>query len=542
MDNEQYLNIEDGLSVGDAKYLNIEDGLSVGAVKYLDANEIITEEELNYIKNKVPELDEKVGVIDDEIKEINSSLEDIEGELEEIQVSINKIGCSPQNTSSENSNILINFIENNKNNKVKFFIPDGEYRFNEGLTLYPHHNFEGKGSRVSVLIFENSSDTDALTLSDNCLDSSYAYSYINTYFKKITVKGEGDEYGNNAHRNGLMLGKFSSNELINTPLFRFEDVFIEGFNKGLFIEGYGHTFKDIVIRKCNEGVLLTHPEQVMMLNPWIEYCHIGLILNPVEKLGSHCGHNMQVLGGSIQRNHVGTQVYNFMDFKYHTYSELNSEYDLILGDKNNQSNYDLGVKNVDIILNTDGNYLNNSIYCSNVVYGNIRLCNYSSVRDKNDLYVSGYSKYLTVNVSSELIGNVVFNGKSVNSCLLIKDNVLDTIASGKTLVRLNSIYGLLGLVGLDYIYNKHSLVFEMKKKSDVIIKSSGEYDGLKVVDGRSDQNNQVLVNFTPRVNEIFINDLEIKQSGRGLVLTSDNGKKRARLKLNNDGSLGVVSI
>ena len=59
----------------DEQYINIEDGLSVGAVKYLDANEIITEEELNYIKNKVPELDEKVGVIDDEIKEINSSLE-----------------------------------------------------------------------------------------------------------------------------------------------------------------------------------------------------------------------------------------------------------------------------------------------------------------------------------------------------------------------------------------------------------------------------------------------------------------------------------
>ena len=471
-----------------------------------------------------------------------SQLARIEGELEEIQVNINKIGCSPQNTSTENSNILINFIENNKNNKVKFFIPDGEYRFNEGLTLYPQHNFEGMGSRVSVLIFENSSDTDAFTISDNCLDSSYAYSYINTYFKNITVKGEGDEYGNNANRNGLILGKFSSNELINTPLIRFEDVFIEGFNKGLFIEGYGHTLKDIVIRKCNEGVLLTHPEQVMMLNPWIEYCHCGLILNPVEKLGRHYGHNMQVLGGAIQRNHVGTQVYNFMDFKYHTYSELNSEYDLILGDKNDVTNYELGVKNVDIKLNTDGNYLNNSICFSNVVYGNIRLCNYSSNRNKNDLYVSGYSKYLTVNVLSELIGNVVFDGDCMLTCLLIKDNVLDTISTDKTLVKLNSKYGLKGIVGLQYIYDTHNLVFDMMNNSNVIVKSSTDWDGLKIVDGRSGQNNQLLANFTPRVNEIFINDLEIKQSGRGLVLTSDNGQKRARLKLNDDGSLGVVSI
>ena len=59
----------------DEQYINIEDGLSVGAVKYADPNEIFTEEELNNIKNKVPELDEKVGVINDEIKEINSSLD-----------------------------------------------------------------------------------------------------------------------------------------------------------------------------------------------------------------------------------------------------------------------------------------------------------------------------------------------------------------------------------------------------------------------------------------------------------------------------------
>ena len=59
----------------DEQYINIEDGLSVGAVKYVDPSEIITEEDFNYIKNKIPELDERVGVIDDEIKEINSSLD-----------------------------------------------------------------------------------------------------------------------------------------------------------------------------------------------------------------------------------------------------------------------------------------------------------------------------------------------------------------------------------------------------------------------------------------------------------------------------------
>lgn len=67
----------------DEQYINIEDGLSVGAVKYADPNEIITEEEYSYIKNKVPELDERVGIIDDEIKEINSSL-DNKANLDEV--------------------------------------------------------------------------------------------------------------------------------------------------------------------------------------------------------------------------------------------------------------------------------------------------------------------------------------------------------------------------------------------------------------------------------------------------------------------------
>lgn len=59
------------------EYLDIEDGLSVGAMKYVDPNEIITEEEYNYIKNKVPELNGRVGDIEDDIEEINSSLDNM---------------------------------------------------------------------------------------------------------------------------------------------------------------------------------------------------------------------------------------------------------------------------------------------------------------------------------------------------------------------------------------------------------------------------------------------------------------------------------
>lgn len=61
MDNEEYIDIADGLSVGTMKIAN----------KY----EIFTEEEVDIINNKIPELDERVGVIEDEIEEINSSLD-----------------------------------------------------------------------------------------------------------------------------------------------------------------------------------------------------------------------------------------------------------------------------------------------------------------------------------------------------------------------------------------------------------------------------------------------------------------------------------
>ena len=90
----------------DEQYINIEDGLSVGAVKIADKYEILTEEEIHNIddkipeldervsiieeniNNKVPELDERVGIIEDEIEEINSSLDKNKKEMND---KINKV-------------------------------------------------------------------------------------------------------------------------------------------------------------------------------------------------------------------------------------------------------------------------------------------------------------------------------------------------------------------------------------------------------------------------------------------------------------------
>ena len=63
------------------EYLDIKEGLSVGAVKIANKYELFTEAEVDAINNKIPELDERVGVIEDEIDEINSSLGNMESEL-----------------------------------------------------------------------------------------------------------------------------------------------------------------------------------------------------------------------------------------------------------------------------------------------------------------------------------------------------------------------------------------------------------------------------------------------------------------------------
>ena len=68
------------------EYLDIEDGLSVGTMKIANKYDIFTEEEIDTINNKIPELDERVGVVEDEIEEINTSLETIANKGTTIEV------------------------------------------------------------------------------------------------------------------------------------------------------------------------------------------------------------------------------------------------------------------------------------------------------------------------------------------------------------------------------------------------------------------------------------------------------------------------
>ena len=56
----------------DEQYIDIEDGLSVGAMIIANKHEIFTEEEIDNI-NKIPELDERVDIIENEIEDLKQS-------------------------------------------------------------------------------------------------------------------------------------------------------------------------------------------------------------------------------------------------------------------------------------------------------------------------------------------------------------------------------------------------------------------------------------------------------------------------------------
>ena len=64
------------------EYLDIKEGLSVGTMKIANKYELFTDAEVDAINNKIPELDERVDVIEDEIDEINSSLDNKMVEIE----------------------------------------------------------------------------------------------------------------------------------------------------------------------------------------------------------------------------------------------------------------------------------------------------------------------------------------------------------------------------------------------------------------------------------------------------------------------------
>ena len=118
MDNEEYIDIADGLSVGTMKIAN----------KY----EIFTEEEVDIINNKIPELDERVTIIEYEIEDINSSLDNKANKnevfIKEQGININDFDEATKQTFLNAQGINVNYVLGEGNVtpfNTSFLLPNG---------------------------------------------------------------------------------------------------------------------------------------------------------------------------------------------------------------------------------------------------------------------------------------------------------------------------------------------------------------------------------------------------------------------------------
>ena len=118
MDNEQYIDIKEGLSVGTMKIGN----------KY----EIFTEEEIDAINNKIPELDERVDRVEGEVVEINNTLHEVanKGTTTEVLERVTKEEIDRQIADGTIANLTIanKSITNDKiaNNTVNYMLLDDD--------------------------------------------------------------------------------------------------------------------------------------------------------------------------------------------------------------------------------------------------------------------------------------------------------------------------------------------------------------------------------------------------------------------------------
>ena len=114
------------------EYLDIEDGLSVGTMKITNKYEIFTEEEIDNINNKIPELDERVGVVESEVVEINDTLHEVanKGTTTEVLERVTKAEIDRQIEDGTIANLTIanKSITNDKiaNNTVNYMLLDDD--------------------------------------------------------------------------------------------------------------------------------------------------------------------------------------------------------------------------------------------------------------------------------------------------------------------------------------------------------------------------------------------------------------------------------
>ena len=221
----------------DEQYINIEDGLSVGAVKYVDPNEMITEEDFDYIKNKIPELDGRVGVIEDEIDEINSSLDNI---------------------AIITNHDLQNYI-NSFNNDGKLHIKSGLYNLENKLLLKSNMILSGKFNKSVLKISESANASSSLLFGDNL---------ENVIIENLVFDGFGSNRDSNLYYHGGTEGSNQDMKIVDVEFKNCRNLTIKNciFNEAI----YG-------------SIRLTNCENVNFIDNYIlsSYGH-GLIIDKSE--------------------------------------------------------------------------------------------------------------------------------------------------------------------------------------------------------------------------------------------------------------------
>ena len=181
------------------EYLDIEDGLSVGTMKIANKHDIFTEEEIDAINNKIPELDERLDRVEGEVikkrdKSTLLTMEDMGQDVKEAMTGgsvavVGKNAILTENivdgqVTGEKTNFLVNENLNLfKGTFIKGYLhgDDNDPKYTKTQTAYT----------IAVDVKPNT--TYSINKSKVGLDGGYYYLKIATFTKKVDdVLSEGD--------------------------------------------------------------------------------------------------------------------------------------------------------------------------------------------------------------------------------------------------------------------------------------------------------------------------------------------------------------
>lgn len=230
------------------------------------------------------------------------------------------------------------------------------YTIQETLRYRAGVNFKGSG-RATVIQFGAS----AGWLFEHDVTDINAQWPVKTKFSEMRLRGNGTgTLGAGASNSGIKCANDdSAPSFANFPFYCLDRVWLSNFKRAVFLEGYGHHVQESMAESCEIGIDLVHPEQVMVLNTWANYCSIGLRVNGTARLPY--GHKMHVIGGAYQRCNTAIHIQNFFEPTVDSYFELNGT-DIVLGNPDAVGDYDRGVKGARI----DGNFASQVSGSSNI--------------------------------------------------------------------------------------------------------------------------------------------------------------------------------